>query len=76
MQNFPDQRLNPQPLQWKYRILTSGPLGKSKDFYKRYEEVFPGGSVVMNLSTSAGDMGSIPDAGRSHMPLQLLRPVL
>lgn len=33
MQNSPDQRLN-QPLQWKYRILTSGPLGRSKDFIK------------------------------------------
>ena len=29
---------------------------------------FPGGSVVKNLATTAGDMGSIPDLGRSHMP--------
>ena len=29
---------------------------------------FPGGSVVKNLPVSAGDMGSIPDSGRSHMP--------
>ena len=27
---------------------------------------FPGGSVVKNLSANAGDMGSIPDSGRSH----------
>ena len=26
-----------------------------------------GGSVVKNPSASAGDMGSNPDAGRSHM---------
>ena len=28
----------------------------------------PGGSVVKNPLTSAGDMNSIPDAGRSHTP--------
>ena len=29
---------------------------------------FPSGSVVKNLLANAGDMGSIPDTGRSHMP--------
>ena len=29
---------------------------------------FPGGPVVKNLSSNAGDMGSIPGLGRSHMP--------
>ena len=29
---------------------------------------FPGGSVVKNQSFSAGDTGSIPDPGKSHMP--------
>ena len=29
---------------------------------------FPGGSVVKNLPASAGDIGSIPGPGRSHMP--------
>ena len=29
---------------------------------------FPGGSVEKNLPASAGDMGIIPDPGRSHMP--------
>ena len=29
---------------------------------------FPGGPVVKNLSANAGDMGSIPGLGRSHMP--------
>ena len=27
--------------------------------------VFPGGSVVKNLPTNAGDVGSIPESGRS-----------
>ena len=29
---------------------------------------FLGGSVVKNLPANAGDMGWIPDSGRSHMP--------
>ena len=29
---------------------------------------FPGGSVVKNLPANAGDMGSSPALGRSHMP--------
>ena len=28
---------------------------------------FPGGAVVKNLPTNAGDTGSIPGLGRSHM---------
>ena len=28
----------------------------------------PGGAVVKNPPANAGDMGSIPDPGRSHMP--------
>ena len=28
---------------------------------------FPGGSVVKDLPANAGDMGSIPGSGRSHM---------
>ena len=36
-----------------------------------YKEVIwglPGGSVVKNLPANAGDTGSVPDLGRSHMP--------
>ena len=29
---------------------------------------FPGGAVVKNLPASAGDMGSRPGLGRSHVP--------
>ena len=42
---------------------------------------FPGGAVVKNPPASAGDMGSSPGPGRSHMPRsnearvpQLLKP--
>ena len=29
---------------------------------------FPGGAVVENLTANAGDTGSSPGLGRSHMP--------
>ena len=29
---------------------------------------FPGGAVIKNPPANAGDMGSIPGPGRSHMP--------
>ena len=32
------------------------------------ERGFPGGAVVENLPAGAGDMGSSPGLGRSHMP--------
>ena len=35
---------------------------------KLQQQGFPGGSVVKNPPANAGDMGSIPDPGRSHMP--------
>ena len=36
--------------------------------FKKYKEGFPGGTVVKNLPANAGDMGSSPGLGRSHMP--------
>ena len=33
-----------------------------------YSRDFLGGTVVKNLLAKAGDMGSIPGPGRSHMP--------
>ena len=33
-----------------------------------YYRDFPGGVVVENPPANAGDMGSIPGPGRSHMP--------
>ena len=32
---FPDQGLNPCPLQWKHRALTTGPPGKSLKYMKQ-----------------------------------------
>ena len=33
-----------------------------------YDKDFPGGAVVKNPPASAGDTGSSPGPGRSHMP--------
>ena len=35
---------------------------------KVLEKGFPGGAVVENLPANAGDAGSSPGLGRSHMP--------
>ena len=35
---------------------------------KRWWGDFPGGAVVKNLPANAGDTGSIPGPGRSHLP--------
>ena len=41
---------------------------KEKIFVKYISGGFPGGAVVENLPANAGDMGSSPGLGRSHMP--------
>ena len=43
---------------------------KSKDFFvlKIQSRDFPGGTVVKNPPANAGDTGSSPGPGRSHMP--------
>ena len=35
---------------------------------KKNLQDFPGGAVVKNLPANAGDMGSSPGLGTSHMP--------
>ena len=39
-----------------------------KSQLQKAKEGFPGGAVVENLSANAGDTGSSPGLGRSHMP--------
>ena len=36
--------------------------------YLKNKQGFPGGAVVENLPANAGDTGSSPGLGRSHMP--------
>ena len=39
-----------------------------KSKLRRIIQGFPGGAVVENLPANAGDTGSSPGLGRSHMP--------
>ena len=36
-------------------------------YHQKKHRGFPGGAVVNNLPANAGDMGSSPGPGRSHM---------
>ena len=48
-----------------------GSLLISEDFLRERRQMlgdFPGGAVVKNLPANAGDTGSFPGPGRSHMP--------
>ena len=44
-----------------------GILFPSKHSFKDEDWDFPGGTVVKNPPANAGDMGSSPGLGRSHM---------
>ena len=48
-------------------MISSVILVKHEMLYKYWWD-FPGGAVVKNLPANAGDTGSIPGLGRSHMP--------
>ena len=39
-----------------------------QSYLKKQEKGFPGGAVVGSLPANAGDTGSSPGLGRSHMP--------
>ena len=54
-----------------YRNLLEDPLHfgfKTSTGKKKNQQGFPGSLAVKNLLANAGDMGSSPDPGRSHMP--------
>ena len=43
-------------------------LVKEEHILNKRQRDFAGGTVVKNPPANAGDMGSIPGPGRSHMP--------
>ena len=45
-----------------------GAIYQMRVFFKKVFVGFPGGAVVEKLPANAGDMGSSPGLGRSHMP--------
>ena len=42
--------------------------GSEVNIYSLYHRDFPGGTVVKNPPANAGDTGSSPGPGRSHVP--------
>ena len=48
-------------------ILKKSKVSDLKLYIKKWKD-FPGGAVVKNPPANAGDMGSSPGLGRSHMP--------
>ena len=54
----------------KYKIEISPSIEKNFTIicYSNIMRDFPGGAVVKNLPANAGDTGSSPGPGRSHMP--------
>ena len=57
-----------QRARWEGPGRTGGEPGVTFAFTSRMKRDFPGGAVVKNPPANAGDMGSSPDLGRSHMP--------
>ena len=49
-------------------LLDWGGTWRALSLWKRISWDFPGGTVVKNPLANAGDMGSSPGPGRSHMP--------
>ena len=62
------------PLGWKARITypctiaSPGPRKEDVSYLKNLGIGFPGGSAMKNSPADAGDKGSIPGPGGSHMP--------
>ena len=56
-------------LVWQFQSenLTGKREKDSDSFMEKFIPGLPGGSVVRHPPVSAGDTGSIPDPGRSHM---------
>ena len=51
-----------------YKQLMQVNIKKKTTQSKNGQKDFPGGAVVKNPPANAGDMGSSPGPGRSHMP--------
>ena len=57
------------PCKWKSKKAGVAILVSDKiDFKIKTVAGFPGGAAVENLPANAGDTGSSPGLGRSHMP--------
>ena len=50
------------------KTVTLWGISLTKAEVKKDKPGFPGGAVIENLPANAGDTGSCPGLGRSHMP--------
>ena len=67
--SLPTQRLRPDTwLAHQNPVSHTAQKKWEKKERKREREGFPGGAAVENLPADAGDKGSSPGLGRSHMP--------
>ena len=57
-------------MKWVRRLLfyNKGLCAEISPSIKRQSQGFPGGAAVQSLPANAGDTGSSPGLGRSHMP--------
>ena len=53
---------------WRFQLTSNSTLTNTLTFIKKVMQGFPGGAVVKNPPANAGEMGSSPGLGRSHMP--------
>ena len=60
--------MNATEFHTRKRKLEVGKRKHEEMFIRNVVLGFPGGSVVENLPANAGDTGSSPGLGRSHMP--------
>ena len=58
----------PHPSWWWVTALSEALLWVGRSHQKAAPRDFPGGTAVRNPPANAGDMGSSPGLGRSHMP--------
>ena len=61
-------RINPRRNTPRHILIKLSKIKYKEKILKAAREGFPGGAVVENLPANAGDMGSSPGLGRSHMP--------
>ena len=61
-------RINPRRNTPRHILIKLSKIKCKEKILKAAREGFPGGAVVENLPAKAGDTGSSPGLGRSHMP--------
>ena len=65
---LPDQGSNPRPLHWQADSQPPRHQGSPNLTFKKMLGDFPGDAVFKNPPANAGDTGSGPGPGRSHVP--------